>query len=87
MLINKSMIDLIKEIRRHCEPDVKPNIKLANPDVLAEILLVYHQSNDVVLKALVKELCLIAGPPWLEALIPPQKQTKNQKMYRGATLE
>lgn len=87
MIMNKSMVDLIKEISRRCDPDIKPNIKLANPDVIAEILLVYHQSNDVVLKALIKELCLVAGSPWIEALTSPQESKKSQKMYRGVALK
>ena len=88
MNISKPMIDLIKEIRRRCPSDIKPSIKLANPDVIDEILVLYHESSDTIFKALVKELCHIAGSPWVESLTKPQDNAGQfiTKTYRGQTI-
>lgn len=65
MHLNKVMIDLISEIRRRAPSEVKPAIKLANPDVLQEIFEVYKDSKDNILKALIRETFLEAGEPWI----------------------
>lgn len=83
----KAMIDLIKEIRYRLHADIKPSIKLANPNVLKELVEHYHVSNDVITKALIKELMLHAGADWRRALISEEQQkimsNTTTKVYRG----
>lgn len=62
------MIDLVRELRKRAPSDAKPGLKLANPEMMSDVIDWYNQSNDVVVKALVKELCLHAGAEWLERL-------------------
>lgn len=79
------MIDLVREIRRRAPADAKPSIKLANPDLLDEMVPWYQQSNDAVVKALIKELFALAGSKWsakLEQLPAADSQTsaKSSKL-------
>lgn len=93
MHLNKIMIDLISEIRRRAPADIKPSIKLANPDVLSEIYLLYIKSKDNVLNALIRETFIEAGEPWSSKLTilenkPQTAEDKHQvhyitKVYRG----
>lgn len=83
MITNKSMIDLVREIRRHCKPNEKPIIKLANPNVLDDILVLFHKTDNVIFRALVKELCLIAGSPWFEALNKTNNNTESQNIIEN----
>ena len=91
MDMTKPMIDLIREIRRRSPDDVKDSIKFANPDVIDELIVLYHESKDPVFIALVKELCVLAGPPWSLSLASEQEavteapQKFKTKVYRGQT--
>ena len=91
MHMTKAMIDLIREIRRRSPNDVKTSIKFANPDVIDELIVLYHESNDPIFIALVKELCVVAGPPWSLSLNGEQEtstehpQKFKTKVYRGQT--
>lgn len=86
MNYTKSMIDLIKEIRRRVDAEVKPSIKMANPDLFLELQTIFHQSKDVVVHALIKELFQLAGDPWSDSL-ENNEGTERQilKTYRGQT--
>ena len=83
----KAIVDLIKEIRYRLHADLKPSIKLANPDVLNELINHYQESEDVITKALIKELMLHCGSEWKEKFVETTKQHYNQKsntkVYRG----
>lgn len=95
----KQMIDLVKEIRRRASGEDKPGIKLANPDLLEELIPVYQHTKDAVTKALIKELFYVAGEGWAERLQAPAanastagsvldhqpKKTYITKTYRGQT--
>lgn len=96
MNYSKAMIDLISEARRRAPSEDKPSIKLANPDVLFELNTLYHNSNDAVLRAIIKEAFLLAGDPWpqklqeTEAEPEPAEEEVAQpryitKVYRGQT--
>lgn len=97
MNYSKAMIDLISEARRRAPSEDKPSIKLANPDVLFELNTLYHNSNDAVLRAIIKEAFLLAGDPWPQKLQetevepePEEEEVANQpryitKVYRGQT--
>mgnify|MGYP000501203591 CR=1 FL=1 len=92
MNYSKAMIDLISEARRRAPSDDKPNIKLANPDVLTELNKIYHHSTDTVLRVIIKETFLLAGDRWLEKLDEPivEEETDHgprfiTKVYRGQT--
>src|SRR5690606_60438 len=85
MQYSKPMIDLVYEIRRRVDANMKPGVKLANPEMLLELASFYHRSKDVITKALIKELFFLAGDEWItsiEGRVPPvPKQTV--KVYRG----
>lgn len=97
MQYTKPMVDLVYEIRRRVDSNLKPSIKMANPEVLKE-LADYHHSADNICKALIKELLFLAGEPWslllqtpsadVSAESSPAQDIKKQlvKMYRGQTL-
>jgi hypothetical protein len=92
MNYSKAMIDLISESRRRASSEDKPNIKLANPDVLTELKKIYHSSNDTVLKAIIKETFHLAGGHWPETLVENMADDDTvkesrfiTKVYRGQT--
>lgn len=94
MNFTKQMIDLVREIRRRASSDDKPGIKLANPELLEELIPIYQRSTDAVTKALIKELFFAAGETWPERLQAPAsaqpqeempKKTYITKTYRGQT--
>jgi len=61
MDMTKPMIDLIREIRRRSSDEVKGSIKFSNPNLIDELIVLHHKSNDPILIALMKELCALAG--------------------------
>ncbi len=82
---DRAMIDLVREIRRHVHSDLKPSIKLANPDLLYELRDIYRSGNNVIINALIKEMYFKAGPEWmaqLEQEVIEQKEF-TVKVYRG----
>lgn len=86
MQYSKPMIDIILELRRRVPSELKPGIKLANPEVLDELIEHYPASSDNVTRALIKELLMMAGDNWLNRLDKPAaiEQAKPQvKVYRG----
>lgn len=91
MNYNKPMIDLVREIRRRAPSEEKPGIKLANPELLEDLIQIYHKSSDNILKALSRELMNMAGEPWPELLqegLPDSGEQKTHfvtKVYRGQT--
>ena len=99
MNFNKAMIDLVRELRRRAPSEAKPGIKLANPELLQEMVPWYQSSNDTVVKALIKELFSQAGSEW-QALLEksgaleqqsreepfvPEKKRYVTQVYRGQT--
>ncbi|TCS43010.1 hypothetical protein [Reinekea marinisedimentorum] len=87
MTYTKSMIDLIKEIRRRADADTKPNIKMANPELLSELTDIFQKTKDAITLALIKELFQLAGEPWAHALSEntTEHPRKILKTYRGQT--
>lgn len=90
MNFDKSMIDLVREIRRRAPADDKPGIKLANPDLLHELLELHHHCADIITKTLIKELFAMAGDPWPQLLESPTPHEDPDiryitKVYRGQT--
>lgn len=89
MQFNRPMIELVFEIRRRVDSALKPDVKLANPQMMQELAGLYQRGPDIILKALIKELFTLAGNEWLEVLEHPHisAQKQSMKMYRGqATL-
>ncbi|PUA27467.1 MAG: hypothetical protein B0W54_12905 [Cellvibrio sp. 79] len=89
MQYTKPMIDLVYEIRRRVEPDVKPGVKMANPELLKELADYYHQAKDTITKTLIKELLTLAGNEW-RALLQASGHKSDLakqvvKVYRGQT--
>jgi len=85
MNFTKPMIDLVQEIRRRVPSEHKPEVKLANPELLYLLIPIYQQSSDAILKALLKELFHMAGDGW-SAKLELNEVTKEKlvtKIYRG----
>ena len=85
MIFNRAMIDLVREIHRHAPSEAKPSIKLSNPDMLYELIPVYEDSNDTILKTLIKELFALAGDHWPQALEKPATSATQAKPARMTT--
>lgn len=84
MQYSKPMIDLVLELRRRAPSELKPGIKLANPDLFYELAEYFHQSHDTVTRALIKELFQMAGSDWPARLEKPDEKVPQQvKVYRG----
>lgn len=85
MQFSRPMIELVFEIRRRVDSAMKPDVKLANPQMMQELAELYHRGPDVIIQALIKELFTLAGEDWLEVLEHPEIQAQKQsmKMYRG----
>lgn len=85
MQFTKPMIELVFEIRRRVDAQMKPGIKLANPDLLVELAAVHHHSKDTILRTLIKELLTVAGDEWLSLLQQPGQAPGKMmvKAYRG----
>ncbi len=90
MQYTRPMIDLVYEIRRRVDADMKPSVKLANPDVLRELAGYYQRTKDTVTKTLIKELLTLAGDVWESLIRDPAESTPGVrqvvKVYRGQTL-
>lgn len=82
------MIELVYEIRRFSPSELKPAVKLANPELFDELKVYYHASASVVSKALIKELFLLAGDEWPSRLAQVETPQPKQrlKIYRGLTM-
>ena len=84
MQFSKPMIELVFEIRRFVSPELKPAIKLANPDLFSELQRYYHGRANAVTKALIKELFYLAGNPWPARLAHDQENPpQSVRVYRG----
>lgn len=88
MNYTKPMIELVYEIRRMVPSEMKPGVKLANPELFDELAKHYHNGAKTITKALIKELLHLAGDPWTDLLQSPQvvsaeKQRNSTFSYRG----
>lgn len=85
MQFSRPMIELVFEIRRRVDSEMKPGVKLANPQMMQELAELYQRGADVIIKALIKELFTLAGEDWQDILEHPEIQVQKQsmKMYRG----
>lgn len=97
MQYTKPMIDLVYEIRRRVDADMKPSVKMANPDMLKELADYHHQAKDTITKTLIKELLFLAGDQWRQLLEPVEPESVKMevarevpkqivKVYRGQTI-
>lgn len=93
MQYTKPMIDLVYEIRRRVDANLKPSVKMANPDVLKELAEYHQHTKDNITKTLIKELLFLAGPTWAALLDPIKSNAEKSadhpkqvvKVYRGQT--
>ncbi|WP_049723416.1 hypothetical protein [Gilvimarinus polysaccharolyticus] len=88
MHYTKPMIELVMEVRRRTPAELKPSIKLANPELLTELLKHYLDSSDTITRTLIKELMKLAGEPWVSQLKNPDSSAVSNlqtKVYRGQT--
>jgi hypothetical protein len=94
MQYTKPMIDLVYEIRRRVDADMKPSVKMANPELLKELADYHQKTKDTITKALIKELLFQAGEQWQQLLEPvkaeaakaPEIPKQVVKVYRGQTI-
>ena len=88
MQFSKPMIELVYQIRRLTPSDLKPAVKLANPELFDELQKFYYQKDaGTVVKALIKELFFLAGGEWKRRLEKQEAGPKQQvKVYRGQTI-
>lgn len=94
MQYTRPMIDLVYEIRRRVDADMKPSVKMANPDMLKELADYHHHTKDTITKTLIKELLFLAGDQWQHLLEPDKIETPKTpeipkqvvKVYRGQTI-
>ena len=86
MTFTKAMIDLAKEIRRRAPTEEKPSLKMANPHLFEELAKLFHRTQDAVMKALIKEICQLAGEPW-HSILEQHSKTEDHSIrtYRGQT--
>lgn len=68
MHYTKPMIDLVLLIRKTAPSHIKPQIKLANPELLDKLVGIYPTIEERMLRALVFELMTMAGPKWVREL-------------------
>lgn len=93
MQYTKPMIDLVYEIRRRVNADMKPSVKMANPEMLRELVDYHHHTKDTITKTLIKELLFLAGDQWQKLLEPAASNAERLlelpkqvvKVYRGQT--
>ena len=94
MQYTKPMIDLVYEIRRRVDADMKPSVKMANPELLKELADYHHHTKDTITKTLIKELLFMAGDQWPQLIEPvaaeapasPEIPKQVVKVYRGQTI-
>lgn len=81
------MIDLVFAIRRLAPSDLKPSIKLANPELFDELQKLYHRGTDTISSTLIKELFLLAGDDWFRSLVSNTETTRQKtSVYRGQAM-
>lgn len=89
MNYSRPMIDLVYEIRRRVPSELKPDIKLANPNLLKELTQLVNHNPNIILHALVRELLSLAGEEWIAQLDREDKADDDSvyaNSYRGQTL-
>lgn len=82
---DRAMIELVREIRKHAPSDLKPAIKLANPDLLHELGSLFRTGGNIVLESLIKALFEKAGDEWTSQLTIHDDKKYITKIYRGTT--
>ena len=83
MQYSKQMIDLVMQIRKLTPTEIKPEIKLANPNLIIVLIDHYHNGANTLVRALVKDLCSLAGESWSDKLVlRKQIREKSVKAFR-----
>ncbi len=89
MNYTKPMIELVYEIRRQVPSELKPGVKLANPELFDELKSYYHDKAKTITKALIRELFHLADKETQllkvaeEVPVGPKQHSAMTKMYRG----
>lgn len=76
MQYSKSMIDLVFQIRKHADPRFKPRIKLSNPDLLDNLIEIYFESHNKVLRADIESLLTLVGSVWRDTLLEQRRNSR-----------
>lgn len=68
MQYTKPMIDLVLQIRKNAPAQLKPAVKLADPNLLHTLARHYQHLDDANLRKSVAQLMALAGPTWSQLL-------------------
>jgi len=82
------MIELIMQVRKWVPSELKPDVKLANPNLFNVLALYYHgEDSTIVTQALIKELFTLAGDEFQKLLTAKSTSMPESviKVYRGQT--
>lgn len=77
MKFNKTMVDVINEIRRIQTSSEDTPVKLTAPDIGDILVKIYHESNDVHTKALITIFMREAGESWVDHLEHDEHYSKS----------
>lgn len=64
MHFTQAMISLVQEIRRRAPAASKARIKFTNDNLPVELIPLYQNSHDVIIRTLIKELFELGGDDW-----------------------
>lgn len=87
MMYTKSMIEHVQQIRKMLPNDMRPQIRLANPDLLDQLSELYWELPDLLIKEKIERLMHQAGPAWADLLQRQDKpHPRASRTYRGVEL-
>lgn len=86
MQYTKSMIDLIRQLRKQLQLEFGVKVRISDPDLLSHMCDHYRRTDNRTTKALIKELLQQAGSSWFEKITLLDRPAADAKMYRGQTI-
>lgn len=87
MMYTRSMIEHVQQIRKMLPIDMRPHVRLANPDLLDQLSDLYWELQDKLIKEKIEKLMSLAGPAWLDLLHNRQQSSEHTRCtYRGVAL-
>lgn len=87
MMYTKSMIEHVQQIRKMVPLEVRPRIRLANPDLLDQLSNLYWELQDSLVNEKIETLMKLAGPAWVDLLHAKPSPPHCKRTYRGVPLE
>lgn len=81
--LDKASYDLIRELRRSLPDDEKSKIRLADPELLQELVALHQRCKDSGRQGLIEQILTQAGASLPEKVQPPASKKTVKGMYRG----